>query len=146
VKFESTLKSVAVALTMTLALASAGNAMADEAKKEHNAVLHVNQNDTVAWNQALNNATNMLKAMGKDKLNVEIVMNGAGLDMVKLESPVAGRIPDVLAAGVELKACGQTMKAAHVTAEDLAPGVQVVPGGMAEILQKEEAGWSYIKM
>ena len=144
-KFESILKSVAVAMTMTVALAGAGNAMADEAKKAHNVVMHVNDDNVAGWNQALNNATNMLKAFGKDKLNVEIVMNGKGLDMVKLDSVVASRLPDALAAGVELKACGATMKATNVTDKDLAPGVQVVPGGMVEIIKKQEAGWTYIK-
>ena len=96
-------------------------------KKPHNVVIHVTDNDPAKWNQALNNSANLQKAMGRDKVNVEIVVNGPGLDMMKSDSIVAGRMAEAIGNGVELMACGATMKAANVTEKDLHNGVKVVP-------------------
>jgi uncharacterized protein len=38
------------------------------------------------------------------------------------------------------------MKAAKLTDKDLYPGVGTVPGGVIEIMQKQEAGWTYLKI
>jgi intracellular sulfur oxidation DsrE/DsrF family protein len=84
--------------------------------------------------------------MGRDKVNVEIVVNGPGLDMMKFDSIVAGRMAEAIGNGVELMACGTTMKAANVTEKDLHNGVKVVPGGVVEIMLKQEAGWTYLKI
>ncbi len=115
-------------------------------KKPHNVVLHVTDSDPVKWNQALNNSANLQKAMGKDKVSIEIVVNGPGLDMMKFDSVVASRMIEAINNGVELLACGATMKAAGVTEKDLHNGVRVVPGGVVEIMLKQEAGWSYLKI
>ena len=115
-------------------------------KKPHNVVIHVTDNDPAKWNQALNNSANLQKAMGRDKVNVEIVVNGPGLDMMKFDSIVAGRMAEAIGNGVELMACGATMKAANVTEKDLHNGVKVVPGGVVEIMLKQEAGWTYLKI
>ena len=115
-------------------------------KTPHNVVFHVTDSDPVKWNQALNNSANLQKAMGKDKVNVEIVVNGPGLDMMKFDSIVAGRMAEAIGNGVELLACGTTMKAAKVTEKDLHNGVKVVPGGVVEIMLKQEAGWTYLKI
>ena len=77
---------------------------------------------------------------------IEIVVNGPGLDMMKFDSVVADRMTAALGTGVALLACGATMKAANVTEKDLHAGVKVVPGGVVEVMQKQEAGWSYIKI
>jgi intracellular sulfur oxidation DsrE/DsrF family protein len=133
------------ALVACAALALPPMSMAAE-KKPHNVVIHVTDSDPGKWNQALNNSANLQKAMGKDKVNIEIVVNGPGLDMMKFDSIVAGRMAEAIGSGVELLACGATMKAANVTEKDLHTGVRVVPGGVVEIMLKQEAGWSYLKI
>jgi intracellular sulfur oxidation DsrE/DsrF family protein len=115
-------------------------------KKPHNVVFHITDSDPVKWNQALNNSANLQKALGKENVAIEIVVNGPGLDMMKFDSVVAGRMTDALGNGVALLACGATMKAANVTEKDLHTGVKVVPAGVVEVMQKQEAGWSYIKI
>ena len=115
-------------------------------KKPHNVVFHITDSDPVKWNQALNNSANLQKALGNANVAIEIVVNGPGLDMMKFDSVVADRMTAALGTGVALLACGATMKAANVTEKDLHAGVKVVPGGVVEVMQKQEAGWSYIKI
>lgn len=156
---KSFIKSAVMVLIFALAASSAVMA-ADAGKKhpvakqrvvnanvvKHHVVFHVTDSDPVKWNQALNNASNLQKNIGKDNVDIEIVANGPGLDMMKLDSEVGGRMSDALNNGIVLMACGATMKAAKLTDKDLFPGLAVVPGGIIEIMLKQEAGWTYIKM
>lgn len=137
-------KFMSLALIMTLAM-STGVQTAYAAKK-HNIIIHVTESNPALWNQALNNAANLQKAMGKKNINVEIVVNGPGLDMMMFDSKVANRITKALGNGVTLAACAGTMRARHIEKKDLHDGVKVVRGGVIEVMQKEEAGWTYIKI
>lgn len=135
-----------ITITLLFGLFSAPAALAADAAKKHHVVFHVTDNDPSKWNQALNNAANLQKNIGKENIDIEIVVNGPALDMMKMETSVANRMDEAIKNGVEMMACGTTMKAAKVTEKDLYPGVKVVPGGVIEIMMKEEAGWSYLKI
>jgi uncharacterized protein len=47
--------------------------------------------------------------------------------------------------GVVFAACQNTMRAMHVTKDDLLGVATTVDAGVAELTRKEEAGWSYIR-
>ncbi len=47
--------------------------------------------------------------------------------------------------GIVLAACQNSMRAMRVTTEDLFPFAAQVDSGVAELVRKQEAGWSYIK-
>jgi len=133
-------------VALAFALISGPAALAADAAKKHHVIFHVTDSDPVKWNQALNNAGNLQKALGKENVEIEIVANGPGLDMMKFESSVANRMKDAIGAGVSVLACGATMKGANLTEKDLFPGVKVVPGGVVQIMNRQEAGWTYIKI
>lgn len=139
------INALASAVVLTLSFASLHVAAADTAKK-HNVVFQITDSDPVKLNQAMNSATGMQKNVGKDKINIEVVATGPGLDMLKLESPVGDRMSEAVKNGIVFMACGATMKAMKVTEKDLLPGVIVVPGGLIEIMTKQEAGWTYLKI
>jgi intracellular sulfur oxidation DsrE/DsrF family protein len=138
-KLHAKFAVIALALALVSGCASMG-------AQKHHAIFHVTDNDTVKWNQALNNAGNMQKVLGKENVEIEIVVNGPGLEMMKFESAVGNRMGDAIKSGISLLACGATMKAANVTEKDLYPGIKVVPGGVIQILNRQEAGWTYIKI
>lgn len=107
-------------------------------------VLHVTNKDPLMWNQALNNAGNYQQAMGKDKVLVEIVVNGPAIKMLQAESEVEPRITAALTNGVKIVACEQTMKGAKLTKNDMIPGIGYVPGGIVEVVDRQREGWAYI--
>jgi len=121
-------------------------AHAADSDKKHKVIFHVTDNVEWKWNQALNNAGNLQKAMGKDNIQIEIVVNGPGLNMMKFDSAVGNRMETAVKSGIDLLACGATMKAMKVDKKDLYPGVKVVPGGVVQIMQRQEQGWTYIKI
>ncbi len=107
-------------------------------------ILHVTNKDPLMWNQALNNAGNYQQAMGKDKVLVEIVVNGPAIKMLQAESEVEPRVTAALTNGVKIVACELTMKGAKLTRNDMIPGIGYVPGGIVEVVDRQREGWAYI--
>ena len=147
-KLPLMLPALATALLLGLAPAVAYSqskpAQAQQAKRQ-NIVLQVSDADPAKWNLALNNAENVQQALGKDKVTVEIVAYGPGIDMLKAESKVADRLNGAMDRNVALIACAASMQKAKVSEADLAGGVKVVPGGVIHIMQRQREGWAYVR-
>jgi len=107
-------------------------------------VFHVTNKDPLMWNQALNNAANYQQAMGKDKVFIEIVVNGPGIKMLVADAEVEPRVTAALTNGVKIVACEQTMKGAKLTKNDMIPGIDYVPGGIVEVVDRQREGWAYV--
>ncbi len=136
----------AITLVAGLAgLAAAPAALAAGEKAMTHAVLQVSDNDPAKWNLALNNAQNMQQALGKDKVTIEIVAYGPGLNMLKAQSKVAARVNAAMDQSVDIVACGTTMRKMKITKADLIGGSRVVPGGVIEIMKRQSEGWAYIR-
>ena len=96
------------------------------------------------WGLTLNNVNNLMDALGS-KVEIEVVVYGPGIGMLELDSPVGDRVNDAVNAGVKIVACENTMKAKHLTKDDMLGSIGYVPGGVIEIMNKEQAGWAYIR-
>lgn len=132
----------ALALVATTAL-PATTAFAGE---KPGVVIQMSEADPAKWHLALNNANNLVTAMGgAQAVDVEIVAYGPGLAMLKEDSPVSERLGVAISDGVKLAACGNTMKKMKVSEGDLALGVTVVQAGVKEIVDRQRAGWSYVR-
>jgi uncharacterized protein len=136
------------ALTLPLATfnAVASDATPAQTSSAHEKVIfQVSDSVPAKWNLTLNNVKNIQDAVGKDKVDIEIVAYGPGVDMLKLESEVANRIDTALANGVKIVACENTMKNMKLTQADMLPTIGYVPGGVVELMRKQREGWSYIR-
>jgi hypothetical protein len=97
------------------------------------------------WSLTLNNVSNLQDALGDKNVEIEVVVYGPGIDMLKLDSPVSDRINDAVNAGVKIVACENTMKAKKLTKDDMLGSIGYVPGGVVEIVKREGEGWAYIR-
>ena len=68
-----------------------------------------------------------------------------GIGMLKFNSPHAKEVAAVLALGVKVIACGETMKALMLDKDDMLPNISYVPGGLIEVLDRQREGWLYVK-
>ena len=57
----------------------------------------------------------------------------------------AERLQKLSARGIVFAACENTMPKKNVTRTDLLPFATTVDFGVAEVVRKQEAGWSYVK-
>jgi intracellular sulfur oxidation DsrE/DsrF family protein len=108
-------------------------------------VVQVSDADQGKWNLALNNAHNLQADLGKDKVDVEIVVYGPGIGMLKADSLVANRVLDAEAAGVKVVACENTLRAQKIDKDDMVAGVGYVPAGVVEIARRQKQGWAYLR-
>lgn len=108
-------------------------------------VIQVSDNDPAKWNLALNNARNVQEDLGADKVEVEIVVYGPGIGMLKAESPTANRVSAATKGGVQVVACENTMKAQKLTRADMNADISYVPAGVVEIMMRQKQGWAYVR-
>ena len=115
------------------------------AQEKQKVVFQVSDNDPAKWNLALNNARNVQADLGKDKVQIEIVAYGPGLNMLKAESKVAARLAEALDNEVALLACENTMTNTKVTKADMYGGISFVMAGVTHIMKRQREGWAYIR-
>ncbi|MHB1515749.1 MAG: DsrE family protein [Acidiferrobacteraceae bacterium] len=112
---------------------------------KHKLVMSISNPDKGRQQLVLNNTVNVLKAFGMDNIRVEIVAFGPGLKMLLKHNRHAKEIQALKTEGVEFAACHNTMMKMHITKSELNPAATVVPGGIVELVRREEQGWSYVK-
>ena len=115
------------------------------AQEKQKVVFQVSDNDPAKWNLALNNARNVQADLGRDKVEIEIVAYGPGLNMLKAESKVAARLAEALDNEVALLACENTMTNTKVTKADMYGGISYVLAGVTHIMKRQREGWAYIR-
>ena len=133
--------AVAGFISVTLLQAQAQQATPQRAR----VVIQVSDADQGKWNLALNNAKNIQTDLGAANVDIEIVAYGPGIGMLKLDSPVAGRIDEATTAGVKVIACENTMRGQKLTRADMLNGIGYVPAGVIELMSRQQQGWAYIR-
>lgn len=109
------------------------------------AVFQISDNDPQKWSLALNNARNVQVDLGEEQVELEIVVYGPGISMLKGDSPVAARVAAALKSGVKVVACENTMKAQKLVYADMLPHIGYVPAGVVELINKQREGFAYIR-
>ncbi|MFV8322827.1 DsrE family protein [Flavobacterium sp. LB3P21] len=120
-------------------------ALAQKKPNNHKIVFQfTNATDTLQQKAIVNQLKNMTTHWPNAKY--EVVIHSMGLPFVMSEkSKQIGAIKALKAKGVRFLVCENTMKSQKVTKDQLIPEVEYVPVGIAEIVEKQEQGWSYIK-
>ena len=110
-------------------------------------LLQVSEDSIDRLNVALNNAEHLADAFGPEHVEIEIVVFGAGVQTLKYYSPfpIADKVKNLTALGVRIVACDKAMRAAKLKPADMLTQVRYVESGVAEIVEKQTLGWSYIR-
>jgi uncharacterized protein len=139
-------RAVAVLAAVGFLSATVSHAHAQQvATQRARVVIQVSDSDQGKWNLALNNAKNIQTDLGAANVDIEIVTYGPGIDMLKLDSPVGGRIGDATTAGVKVIACENSMRGQKLTRADMLNGIGYVPAGVVELMSRQQQGWAYIR-
>lgn len=133
------------AIALALSFSSLNAAAAEAPATREKLVMQVSDADTGKWNLALANARNVQQAYGADKIDIEIVTFGPGINMLKSDSAVAQRIDEAKQTGITIVACQNTMKAMKLTEHDMLPNTSYVASGAVELIKKQREGYAYIR-
>lgn len=136
-----------ILIFLTLITMTSSNAQSKRAKvnQKHKVVFQMSSNDPQSQKSLVNNIQNIKKAWG-GKVAIEVVALGQGIELVMTEkSAVAQDVTKMIKTGVIFVACENTIAKKNITKAELIENVGTVPSGVAEIIIKQEQGWSYIK-
>ena len=133
------------ALALSMSFASLNAVAADTPAAKEKLIMQVSDADPAKWNLALNNAKNVQQAYGADKVDVEIVVYGPGIAMLKSDSLSAARIDEAKKANITILACENTMKNNKLTKEDMLPNTSYVAVGVAQIIKRQREGYAYVR-
>ncbi|MFG3598050.1 DsrE family protein [Bradyrhizobium sp. RDI18] len=127
-------------------IASAASEAAPSAKLK--VVYHLNDLDKV--NFVLGNIQNHLDGVGgPDHITIALVVHGQALrafHSASVSPDLSRRVGQFSKAGIELAACGNTMKSQNVALEDLLPGfIAADRGGVVRIAELQSQGYLYVR-
>lgn len=112
----------------------------------HRVVVEVNVPGTAAYGTVLGNVENLRKALAPDRVEVEVVCHGDGIRLLLAnDARTSARVIKLAKSKVAFAACANTLRGRHIDRSRLFSFVKVVPSGVAEVVRKQEAGWSYLK-
>lgn len=118
------------------------SAIADTPPAPEGIVVQAN-GDRNDFKNALLLALNMQEVLSKTAFEVVVFGNN-----VKLLSAFSDELPIIQKAldrGIQVIACGRSLKSVQLEEDDLSPGVAVVPFGAVHIVYRQKEGWQYIK-
>lgn len=119
----------------------------DPSDRHHRVVMQLNSNDEKVQRGALNNIRHLYQAVGREHLQLELVVHGAGLGLLTRKTTALRAELALLKAeyGVQYTACSNTMKAMKIMREDLLDEVGDTVPAMVRLMERQEQGWAYIK-
>lgn len=116
-----------------------------QSPKEHKVVIQLNTADTTSWSSTIGNIRNLQKVW-PNNISIEVVVHGKGLDLlVAAKTHLANDVNALTKDGVVFAACENSMRKHNINKVDLLPVAITVPSGVAELVLKQEQGWSYLK-
>ena len=123
-------------------LVSVSTSFAQE--KVHKAVFHLSTSDTLAYDALNIQLNNVLNHWPTAQIEVVVHNNGIAF-MQKSKSKHEESIQALAKRGVIFAVCENTLKRKKIDKQDIIVPAKFVPVGLAEIIEKQEEGWAYIK-
>jgi intracellular sulfur oxidation DsrE/DsrF family protein len=143
-------KFVPLALLGLLALGAAGCATTDGYGKQK-VVYHVNSDDPKTLKAAVGNIQNHINAVGKENLDLRVVMHGNGLALLKMakeDQEMKSKVDKLKMQGIAFNVCANTLKGKKLNYKTDLYDVSekdIVPSGVAEIAHLQKLGYTYVK-
>ena len=139
-----TVLSTMVAL---MAPAAAQTPAVDKPFAEHHIVLQLSDRDADKQLLVLSIAYNLLAAYNPDKIAIEVVTFGPGIDLLRAKNPNRVRVDSLISQGVVFDICMNTVdtlerEGKHVDINPKAVRVQV---GVGRILELAEKGYTIVR-
>ena len=146
------MKKIFVLLALPLLISAAGLKVAaagDYGKQK--VVYHINYDDQKRLNGTLRNIQNHINAVGKENLDLRVVLHGKGVTLLvyaKDDLVLQEQIDKLKAQGIKFNICENTLRGRkldykkdlfEVTEQD------IVPSGVAEIAALQAKGYVYLK-
>ena len=140
---------IAAALSVTLPIARAQQVpLQDKPFAEHKIVLQLSDNDPRKQALVISVANNLLKFYDPDKVAVEVVAFGPGIDLLRSENANRKLVESLISQGVRFDVCLNTVDTIERETgkrPDIMPGATPVQVGVGQILFLTENGYTLVR-
>ena len=141
-----------IAAPLALALSSAACAQQappqDKPFAEHKIVLQLSDNDPRKQALVISVANNLLKFYDPDKVAIEVVAFGPGIDLLRSENPSRKQVESLIAQGVRFDVCLNTVDTIERETgkrPEIMSGARPVQVGVGQILLLTESGYTLVR-
>lgn len=120
----------------------------DKPFAEHFIALQLSDSDQKKQRLVLSVASNLQKAYGQDKIAIEVVAFGPGIDLLRAESENRSLVDSLITQGVRFDVCGNTLDTIeHETGQrpKINPHAIEVQVGVGQLLTLSEGGYTVIR-
>ena len=124
------------------------DAAADKPFVEHKIVLQMSDREATKQSLVLSVANNLLKAYDPDKIAIEVVAFGPGVDLLRANSANRTRVDSLIAQGVQFDVCMNTVETIERETgrrPSLNPKAVPVQVGVGRILTLVEHGFTLVR-
>jgi intracellular sulfur oxidation DsrE/DsrF family protein len=139
--------AMAAAMLGPLALAQPA-ALPDKPFAEHRIVLQLSDNDPKKQGLVISVANNLLKFYDPDKVAIEVVAFGPGIDLLRPENANRKLVESLVAQGVRVDVCLNTVDTIERETgkrPDIIPAATPVQVGVGQILLLTENGYTLVR-
>ncbi|QUS42308.1 hypothetical protein RPMA_07605 [Tardiphaga alba] len=120
----------------------------DKPFAEHFIVLQLSESDSKKERLVLSVASNVLKAYGPDKVAVEVVAFGPGIDLLREQNEHRALVDSLVSQGVRFAVCGNTLDTIERETgrrPALNPHAIEVQVGVGHMLELAERGFTIVR-
>ncbi len=120
----------------------------DKPFADHHLVLQISERTPEKQSLVISVANNLLKHYGPDKIAIEVVAFGPGIDLVLADSPNRALVDSLVSQGVQFDYCMNTVETIARNSgkrPDLNPKAVPVDAGVAQILALTEKGYTLVR-
>jgi intracellular sulfur oxidation DsrE/DsrF family protein len=151
---RSILRTLGRCVAAALLAAPAASARAEQAPlpdkpfAEHRIVLQLSDSDPKTQNLVISVAYNLLKAYDPDKVAIEVVTFGPGIDLLRPENANRKLVESLVAQGVRFDVCLNTVDTIERETgkrPDIIPVAIPVQVGVGQILSLTENGYTLVR-
>jgi intracellular sulfur oxidation DsrE/DsrF family protein len=143
--------AMAAAVTLTLlplTLRAQPAPLPDKPFAEHRIVLQLSDADSKKQSLVLSVANNLIKAYDPDRIAIEVVAFGPGIDLLRTENASRTRVESLIAQGVRFDVCVNTLDTIERETGKrpaIIPSATPVQVGVGRILSLTENGYTLVR-
>jgi intracellular sulfur oxidation DsrE/DsrF family protein len=146
--FRVSVIAASLALTLPSAVRAQQVPLQDKPFAEHKIVLQLSDNDPHKQALVISVANNLLKFYDPDKVAIEVVAFGPGIDLLRSENPSRKQVESLIAQGVRFDVCLNTVDTIERESgrrPDIMPAATPVQVGVGQILLLTENGYTLVR-
>lgn len=106
---------------------------------------HLTSGDEDHQNTVLTIAENLSNDETIEMDEIAVVAQAEGIDPVTRSGTHSDTVAELLDAGIDFRACSNTLDMMDLDDSDLVEGVETVSSGASELTRLQDDGWAYLR-